>query len=321
HEIPTLSAETNILNKKNIQKDDFIYFICGDSGPGKLCGEILAELYGGGNLCKIVPIKGLVANSTDFANTGMKNLMHSLVEIIEMHNKHAVIHATGGFKAQIALATLAGILFQINVYYLYEDFEDVIQLPAVPLDFNYDVLMASHQEFFTLIDAREYLKSDELYNNLPETLKGCFYKDKILKKYNLTPLGRAMFNNFRRQMGVKMSSISISITGESGLWGEDNNNTLGEILNPMIGMILERISRYTELITSFHFSSKSISTTHRSSNRNENYIELLDKGPNYLKYRVEHMTSKKGIMDIITLNTTTGMAQYLLNLLGRKIYP
>lgn len=250
----------------------------------------------------------------------MKNLMDELVDIIEKHDGNTEIHATGGFKAQIALATLAGILFHQKVYYLYEDFEDVVRLPEIPLDFNYEALLASQGDFFKLLDAREYGKSDEVFNRLPEMLRHCFYKDNILKKYNLTPLGRAMFRAFKRQIGLLEGAIPIEVKGESGLWGEERDS-LGKILNPLIGMILERISRFNKFILSFDFFAREIPHSPKKRGIKENYLELIKKTPDTLTYRITHVSSVKGFQDILRIRTSQGMASYLLQLLGRKIYP
>lgn len=315
-----ICAETNSLARKAIRKDDFLYFICGDSPAGHLCGEILSELYEQtGFRCRLVSIKGLRPDAKAFHDNGMNLLIYELVGIIEKHDANAIIHATGGFKAQIALATLIGILFKLKVYYIYEDFTDVIKLPEIPLDYSYETLTAFRKEFFNLLGARKHWQCDQEYAKLPEMLRHCFIKNRIQHRYTLTPLGRAMFKAFQRQVGMRLSEIPITVKGETSLWG-DEKDAVGKILNPMIGIIMERISRYHDIILGFDFTSVEISTKKRRRKK-ENYLELMNQGSNFLRYRVDHMGSVSGRQDRLKIRVAEGMAPYLLHHIGRKIYP
>jgi len=319
-EISGICAETNSLNKGRISDNDYVYFICGENPEGMLCAGILNDLYKESHLCEMVPVKGLTPQAEAFRRHGMRCLIDEIVRVIERHDGNAVIHATGGFKAQIAIATLIGILFRLKVLYLYESFDEVVSLPEIPLGFNYEALFASRGEFFQLLDAKDFTMSDEIYARLSESLKHCFYKDDVQKKYNLTPLGRAMFNAFERQLGGADSPVPISVHGESALWGEDRD-VLGKILNPMIGMVLERISRYRDIILGFGFSSTNAAGKRPGRAQGENHLELIKKDADSLTYRVEHISASKGKQDLLKIRTTKGMASHLLKLLGRKVYP
>jgi putative CRISPR-associated protein (TIGR02619 family) len=320
HNLPSLSAETNSLSKKKVTPDDFLYFISGDNDQGRMCGNVLKQLYDQNNISRLIEVEGLRPEAIAFKEKGMTNLLEKIVGIIEMHGGNAVIHATGGFKAQIALATLLGILFKSKVYYLYEDFNEVVSLPEIPLDFDYHLIFAYKDQFFSLTDGREYWKVDEIYARLPEMLKLCFYKDEIQRKYYLTPLGRGIFNSFQRYMGDKIKHTPVKVNGKSSLWGDDHDS-LGKILNPVIGMLIERLSRYGDLIKCFEFSSVPIEGNAVVKTLDDNYLEYREKGPEKLVFLVHHKASRKGIQDILTIVTSYGTSSYLLNIIGRKIYP
>lgn len=159
---------------------------------------------------------------------------------------------------------------------------------------------------------------DEIYARLPEMLTPYFYKDKIQKKYSLTPLGRGIFSSFQRYMGQKAREIPLVVTGESTLWSGEQGS-ISKILNPVIGMLMERISRYQELIRGFEFSSVKKRSVY-SNPGDENYLELTGKETDRLIYRIEHIGAQEGIQDILTISTSAGASPYLLNMLGHRIY-
>jgi CRISPR/Cas system-associated protein Csm6 len=70
-----------------------------------------------------------------FAREGLRSLVDETMSII--HNaggpENVVICGTGGWKAEIAYLNLIGLLRRIEVYYIYEKFQKVIELPRLPL--------------------------------------------------------------------------------------------------------------------------------------------------------------------------------------------
>lgn len=314
--IPGLCAETNSLSKITVSKEDFFYFISGDSGQGQLCGEVLADLYGQSNFCSYVPVSGLEPKADVFEEKGMGNLIETLTFLIERHALNSIILATGGFKAQIALATEIGILFKQNVYYLYENFNSNIQLPRLPVDFDFNSFAAHQNAFFRLLDAREYWLAEEIFKSLPEALQYCFKKDDLQRRYTLTALGRAILTSYR---GRKTSAkkIPITVDPQSMLWGKHRNH-YREIINPDIVLILERIARNSELITGFNFYTREIPD---SPHYEENCLELIQQKSETLVYIIHRFDDKGERTELLDINTHPGMASYLLDIIGRRIYP
>ena len=85
-------------------------------------------------------------------SNGLKSLVNMLIDEIRLaqaQGMETVINATGGFKAEIAYATLVGLLFKVSVYYIHEIFQDVITMPVTPIDWDYS-LLAEYKEFLQL---------------------------------------------------------------------------------------------------------------------------------------------------------------------------
>ncbi|MCF8077141.1 MAG: hypothetical protein K9K87_13380, partial [Desulfotignum sp.] len=313
-DLPGLCAETNSLSKQQIGENDFIYFISGNSGPGRLCGETLAGLYGSSHLCQFVPIDGLEPRADLFEEKGMGNLIEALSFLIERHAGNSIILATGGFKAQIALATELGILFRQKVYYLYEDFKAAVQLPELPVDFDYTAIAAHQDAFFQLLDAREYWLAESTYKTLPSTLRLCFQKDDLQRRYTLTSLGRAIIRGFK---GKQIDDIPIEVDDNSMLWGSQRK-TYRQMINPDIIVILDRISKNRHLITGLEFST---SMTLEIEHREENCLELVKHQDAQLVYVIHRLKGATKRTEMLTINTLPGMASTLLGQIGKRIYP
>lgn len=318
-DLPHLCVETNTIGRQKWCDSDILYLVCGDNEVGGLCGEVLAGLYEGHRICELVKVEGLRPEVESFAEKGMNNLIDSLVAIIERHSGNTVIHASGGFKGQVAIAAMLGILFRQEVFYIFEEFEDLVKLPELPLEFDYNVLDANRDSFFQLLDAREYRLADETYARLPDMLKSCFHFDAAQRKYSPTYLGRAVLSSFQNYIGRKAIEIPTRALNDSSLWGPERDS-VSKILNPMIALILERVSRYREIITLFEFSSFE---TRQIGGKlpKENFLELAGSKSDQLKYLIHHASATPGKQDTITIRTVPGMGKYLLKALGRKIYP
>lgn len=84
-------------------------------------------------------IVGLQAENPSLLKVvGLRNLVRELARQVEKHGpKTLVIDATGGFKAQVALAVVFGQAFGIPVVYRFERFSEIIEFP--PLPFTLDI--------------------------------------------------------------------------------------------------------------------------------------------------------------------------------------
>lgn len=76
------------------------------------------------------------------------------------------MNATGGFKAEIAYATLVGLLLDVPVYYIHEAFRQIIEMPPVPISWDYS-LLADNETFFEWVRA-EYRPTNEVEERLRE---------------------------------------------------------------------------------------------------------------------------------------------------------
>lgn len=148
-------AETNSLHRLLVL-DDGIVFLHSTTNDGSRCADCLARHFRNrGHDSRAMVIPDLSYQESRFKMRGLRSLVCKIIEIIDTERSRGhevVINATGGFKAEIAYATLIGLLFDVPVYYIHEAFWEIIAMPPVPISWDYR-LIADHDEFFDWLDA------------------------------------------------------------------------------------------------------------------------------------------------------------------------
>ena len=103
--------------------------------------SLLESYYSQDGQVKTHLIEGLGQDVNRFRRVGLRNLVRKIAEIIRQSGgaQGVAINATGGYKAQIALAAIIGQTLDVAVYYKHESFAEVIALPPMPVGFNFDL--------------------------------------------------------------------------------------------------------------------------------------------------------------------------------------
>ncbi|MGC8917244.1 MAG: putative CRISPR-associated protein [Thermoanaerobaculum sp.] len=78
-----------------------------------------------------------------FRTLGLRRLVLELARAVREYGaSRIVIDATGGYKAQVAVAVALGQVFQIPVVYRFERFPEVIEIPPLPMSLDWEFLQA-----------------------------------------------------------------------------------------------------------------------------------------------------------------------------------
>lgn len=84
-------------------------------------------------------------NPSQFKVAGLRNLVRELAhQVARRGPKALVIDATGGYKAQVAMAVLFGQAYGIPVVYRFERFAEIIEFPPMPFTLDLDVVNRIH---------------------------------------------------------------------------------------------------------------------------------------------------------------------------------
>ena len=169
------SAETNTLQAIGVQDSDRLLFLHSDTPEGRFCSERLQHFYAEVVKCRDVAGRSLTALGYAHASSwqmGLKVLVQEAIKAVKQareKNLRPMFCATGGFKAEIAFLNLLGALLEVEVYYIHEQFREIVRLPRLPLDWNTEWVL-QRQDFFNWID-EEPRSSAEVENWLKADLE------------------------------------------------------------------------------------------------------------------------------------------------------
>jgi hypothetical protein len=126
-------------------------------------------------------IKGLQVHNADrFKSEGLQKLIGRIKQVNE--SGRTVLNISGGYKALIPVMTIMGQLNEMNVQYLYEDSENLIEVGSLPVDFDwhkveeyYDFLNFSgvevHLDINKFPDIRDQMVSEKVIEQIGSTGK------------------------------------------------------------------------------------------------------------------------------------------------------
>jgi putative CRISPR-associated protein (TIGR02619 family) len=198
------SAETNSLSRI-LQKGDRLVFLSSQTEEGKFCAEALRRHYEQQEYqTEILEIPDLTYKESRFKMRGLRSLVATLIDCIRRERqaqREVLINATGGFKAEIAYATLVGLLFDVPIYYIHEAFRDIIQMPPTAIGWDYS-LIAEYEEFFEWLseDLRPTNEVDSRLQRLPrrEEIHLLFVEE---EGYTfLSPAGEAFYEAYKTRL-------------------------------------------------------------------------------------------------------------------------
>lgn len=192
------SAETNSLSRL-LQEGDRIVLLHSQTEEGKRAAEALATFYrNNGYPTELREIADLQYRESRFKMRGLRSLVSTLVETIRKERKagrEVLVNATGGFKAEIAYATLVGLLFDVPVYYIHEAFKEIIELPPTPISWDFS-LIDTYLDFFGWIsaDLRPTGEVDRRLSNLPNEIRLLLVEEEGYTM--LSPTGEAFYEAY-----------------------------------------------------------------------------------------------------------------------------
>lgn len=192
------SAETNSLSHL-LQEGDRIVFLHTHTEEGKRAAEALATFYkNSGYPSELREVTDLQYRESRFKMRGLRSLVSTLVEIIRTERRagrEVLVNATGGFKAEIAYATLVGLLFDVPVYYIHEVFREIIELPPTPISWDFS-LIDTYLHFFEWIssDLRPTDEVDVRLREVPEEVRLLLLEEEGYTM--LSPMGEAFYEAY-----------------------------------------------------------------------------------------------------------------------------
>jgi putative CRISPR-associated protein (TIGR02619 family) len=224
------SAEANsisqLIKRKTLEEGDKLFFLHSQTGEGKLCAEVLNSYYAlRGFRTELKEIPDLTYEESRFKMRGLRGLVAAMIEIIEKGRKagmECAINATGGFKAEIAYATLVGLLLNVPVYYIHEAFKEIIEMPPTSISWDYSLIFY-HEDFFDWVDTdlREKGEVERRLKTTPEEerQKISFLLTEEDEFMMLSPAGEAFFRSYKSKIERPEVDVLLSSNARKTLEG------------------------------------------------------------------------------------------------------
>jgi len=207
-----ISSLRKILNEPSLKKEKIaeVRLLATQTTLSRLAAEIIRDKFS--KVIKGVEIKfypdaddvidGLsLASAGDFEEKGLPSLVARLNDL-GINNANIIVNITGGYKGVIPFLTILG---QINkkskIMYLYEDSDEIITIPRIPISYDWSVMEEAclylNEEYLNYGEENDavihYLQENNLIERKGECLKitavGNIVKESVK---NRTPYGRVL---------------------------------------------------------------------------------------------------------------------------------
>jgi len=201
-----INSITSIIEKGKLSERNELHLLISHTDEGWEIGEILKHYYQDSqNPYKFERVVATVIEGLKdydvkkFKTEGLKNLVKEIAKIVrEKGTERIVINATGGYKAQTSFAGLIGQALEIPVMYMFEKFEDIIELPPQPISFNFDLWLL-HYESLDNLSKKNIAPYEEVKRlTADERLKTLIEVETINEEKHvaLTPVGQLFHEMF-----------------------------------------------------------------------------------------------------------------------------
>ncbi len=186
---PQASAEISSLLKiadKYPNEELEVYLIATDTVLSRLAAELVKEWFGENGTVHFTPQKhviiGLSIEQTEtFIEQGIQGLVQTILDIKGEEEDSMLLNISGGYKGLIPVMTIVGQLYDMNICYTYEDSEELIEIPRMPLNFDWEII----EQYSTAL-----LRPQRMTPQDGEALKALHLAAEHEEGYTLTLLGR-----------------------------------------------------------------------------------------------------------------------------------
>lgn len=189
-----------------------VIFFVSDTDDGRNTGEVLRHFVQSRSDLGLEADAPVVvpqlqdARPRDFKNRGLPNLVRLMGAHIQRAGgpEFVAIDATGGYKAQIAVAVVLGQALGIPVFYKHERFNETIAFPPLPVSLDYTILGA-HADLLSALERNATLTEADLRDTDPRLL--VFLNEETVegaRLYELNAIGQIYLTGFRLSRGRQL---------------------------------------------------------------------------------------------------------------------
>jgi putative CRISPR-associated protein (TIGR02619 family) len=192
-----------------------VIFFVSDTDDGRNTGEVLRHFVEARSDLALQTDAPIVVpllqdrRPRDFKNHGLRNLVRLMGDHIHRAGgpEFVAIDATGGYKAQIAVAVVLGQALGIPVFYKHERFNETIAFPPLPVSLDY-TLLGAHADLLAAVERNATLTEGDL-RDADERLLVFLNEETVdgTRLYELNAIGQIYLTGFRLSRGRRLQLL------------------------------------------------------------------------------------------------------------------
>jgi putative CRISPR-associated protein (TIGR02619 family) len=208
-----INSLASLVAKGYAAADANLVFCHSDTADGQAIGRIL-EVYfrrAGHTSVQARTITDLQDRDPRlFRTRGLRNLAREVCKVIRDYGAAScAINATGGYKAQIAIAVLMGQALGVPVYYKHELFDEIIAFPPMPVALDFEAWMRLSGLLLVLQADLQPADLVEDYPDDAETLESLVDRETVdgVDYLELSPTGQIFHETFRERFRTTRDQV------------------------------------------------------------------------------------------------------------------
>jgi putative CRISPR-associated protein (TIGR02619 family) len=189
-----------------------LFFLHSDTPDGFAIAEILCGYFkAAGWATMAVKVQDLQDKDPKrFRTKGLRQLAREVCKIIRDYTPGAcAINATGGYKAQIAVAVLLGQAIGVPVYYKHELFPEIISFPPMPVALDFEVWMRASGMLNDLETTKDSVRWSTYEEEWEESFESLVERVSIdgVDYLDLSATGQIFHETFRERFRSKRDQV------------------------------------------------------------------------------------------------------------------
>lgn len=277
-----INSITRICQQGYLEDRQRLIFLVSDTPNGENIGIILEQYYSNSkNPLQFEHVENRTLeglrddNVQRFKREGLKNLVLEISKEVRNHTSETVaINATGGYKAQISFAGMIGQALNIPVYYQFEAFSEVIELPPQPVSLDLS-LWLNHYNLFEELEASQQVEKSKIEHDLKgESLQSMLEEVEMdgVPYIALTAMGQLFHNRCRLQF-AKQERTLLSLIPQTDL---DSENKLIKLSGDHHGN--DVLEKFAKRVCGSPYVSKIINSLPFNPRRTDPIRRIFDNG-------------------------------------------